>query len=148
MKWSVITLAVAFALLQFVRPAKTNPTFDESRSIQAHAEMPPEVASIFTRSCNDCHSNKTTWPWYSNVAPFSWFVIDHVNEGRRHLNFSDWARLNEREAAGQLNLVCRSVKEGWMPLDSYTLIHRHSKLTSADVQTICNWTNKQMGLIH
>jgi cytochrome c551/c552 len=141
-KWSVITLAIVFALLQFVQPAKTNPQVNESRTIQAHAEMPPEVSSIFARSCNDCHSNKTTWPWYSNVAPFSWFVTDHVNEGRRHLNFSDWSRLNEREAAGQLDQICREVKEGGMPLTSYILIHRNAKLSHQDIQTICNWTTR------
>jgi hypothetical protein len=142
-KWMALTLIVVFTLSQFVRPTKTNPPVDESRTLEAHTVMTPEIASIFARSCNDCHTNKTTWPWYSNVAPVSWFVIDHVNDGRRHLNFSDWSRMNEREAGGQLEQICKEVKNGGMPINSYTWIHRHAFLSNQDVQTICAWTSAE-----
>src|SRR5215213_10280083 len=100
LKWVAIGLAALFAGLQFIRPARTNPPVDESRTITAQAHLAPEVASILDRSCNDCHSNQTRWPWYSNIAPVSWFVINHVNEGRAEMNFSDWAQYSAGDRQG------------------------------------------------
>src|ERR1700693_5625393 len=94
LKWIVIGLIVVFLGIQFVRPARTNPAVDESQTIFARTQMTPQVAAIFNRSCVDCHSNKTVWPWYTNVAPVSWFIVNHVNEGRGNMNLSEWARLD------------------------------------------------------
>jgi cytochrome c551/c552 len=143
MRWLVVILACLFVVAQFSRPARTNPAVDQSLALQAHVQVSPQIASIIDRSCADCHSNKTRWPWYSNVAPVSWFVIDHVNEGRRHLNFSDWGSLNQREAEGMLNEICKEVKSGSMPLTSYTPMHPDSKLSTEDVKTLCDWTNAE-----
>ena len=104
-RWLVVVLACLFVVAQFSRPARTNPAADQSLALQAHVQVSPQVASIIDRSCADCHSNKTRWPWYSNVAPVSWFVIDHVDHGRSHLNFSDWGRLNQREAQEMLSAI-------------------------------------------
>jgi hypothetical protein len=139
LKWLAVLVICLLVGIQFIRPVKSNPQITESRTINAFQNVTPEVNAIFDRSCADCHSNKTSWPWYTNVAPTSWFTINHVNEGRRHLNFSDWARLNQRERNSQLNKICDEVKSGDMPLSSYTLIHRNAKLSPGDVGTICNW---------
>ena len=122
-RWIVVVLACLFVVAQFSRPARTNPTVDQSRDLNAHTTVSPQVAAILDRSCGDCHSNKTRWPWYSNVAPVSWFVIDHVDHGRSHLNFSEWGRLNQREAQDMLTQICKEVKSGNMPLSSYTPLH-------------------------
>jgi hypothetical protein len=98
---------------------------------------------VLERSCMDCHSNRTDWPWYSNVAPASWFVTDHVNHGRRHLNFSEWDAYDRRRADGLLKEICRTARSGFMPLDSYTLVHRGARLTPADVKTLCEWTGEE-----
>ena len=87
LKWLAIAVVCVLVGLQFVRPARTNPAFDQSQTIHSRLQMTPQVASILNRSCQDCHSNTTRWPWYSNVAPVSWFVIDHVNHARSHLNY-------------------------------------------------------------
>ena len=139
LKWTAIALVVIFAALQFIRPARTNPPVDEARTIQAHASLTPEVAAILNRSCNDCHSNQTRWPWYSNVAPVSWFVVNHVNDGRRDMNFSDWAQYSRSEQEGMLKQICREAKSGMMPLGSYLRLHADAKLSSADVKTLCDW---------
>lgn len=89
---------------------------DQSHAIEAHLQITPQVATILEQSCNDCHSNKTRWPWYSHVAPVSWFVIDHVDHGRSHLNFSDWGRFDPREAEEMLGMICKEVQSGAMPL--------------------------------
>jgi hypothetical protein len=106
-------------------------------------QVSPEVGTILDRSCGDCHSNKTRWPWYSNVAPVSWFVIDHVDHGRSHLNFSEWGRLNRREAQEMLSQICREVKSGNMPLSSYTPLHPGSKLSADDGKLLCDWTSAE-----
>jgi hypothetical protein len=69
LKWVAIVLVVGLVGIQFVRPARTNPPVDKSQTIEAFTQMTPEVTSILDRSCRDCHSNQTVWPWYSNVAP-------------------------------------------------------------------------------
>lgn len=143
LRWAIIILAVLFVVVQFIaRPAKTNPTSDPARSIEAQTHMTPAVANILKRSCNDCHSNNTRWPWYSHVAPVSWFVTDHVNHGRNSLNFSEWPEDNE-EARGRLQQICGVVSKGIMPLSSYEAIHHNAKLSTDDVKTICDWTRTE-----
>src|SRR6185295_13366817 len=98
LKWLVIVLFVIFIGIQFVRPARTNPQVDEAQTIFARTQMTPEVSAILDRSCRDCHSNKTVWPWYTNVAPISWWLSNHVSHGRGDLNLSEWGRLpSERQ---------------------------------------------------
>lgn len=136
LKWSVVAAAALLFAAQFVRPARTNPPVAASREMAAHVRVTPQVGAILERSCNDCHSNRTAWPWYSRVAPVSWFVVEHVNEGRRDLNFSEWPR---RESPELLKMICHEVKTGFMPLDSYTLLHADARLSPADVRTLCDW---------
>src|SRR5467141_3929811 len=114
--WLVITLVVLFLAIQFVRPARTNPAVDESQTIFARTQMTSPVAAILDRSCRDCHSNKTVWPWYSNVAPVSWFVIGHVDDGRRMMNLSEWGRYDQRKQEKKLLQICDEVTDGAMPL--------------------------------
>jgi hypothetical protein len=138
---ALILLLLAGA--QLVRPARVNPPAAPGQSLEEHARVSPEVAGVLNRSCMDCHSNRTDWPWYSNVAPASWFVIDHVNHGRRHLNFSKWGDYDQRRADNLLKDICTTAKSGFMPLDSYTLIHRSARLTPADVKTLCDWAGEE-----
>ena len=139
-KWIAVLAVVVLIGLQFVRPARTNPQVDQSQTIQACLQVTPQVAAVLDRSCQDCHSNSSRWPWYSNVAPVSWFVIDHVNEGRSHLNLSEWGHLDNRKASKKLEEICEEVQDGEMPLESYTYIHWSAKLSSEDVSTLCEWT--------
>ncbi len=143
LKWFGIAIVCLFVGLQFMRPARTNPSVDPSQTIEARLQVPPQVASILDRSCKDCHSNATRWPWYSNVAPFSWLLVDHVNEGREQLNLSEWRRLDNRRAGDKLEEICDEVKIGAMPIDSYTWIHRSAKLSAEDVKTLCDWANAE-----
>jgi Haem-binding domain len=97
----------------------------------------PQVGAILDRSCLDCHSSHTTWPWYSRVAPMSWMVSKHVKEGREMLDFSDWT--NQPPSADERMLICDAVSDGQMPLPEYTMIHRKAKLSKQDVALICGW---------
>jgi hypothetical protein len=102
--------------------------------------MPAHVAQVFDRACRDCHSNETRWPWYSHVAPVSWFVIDHVNHGRSHFNYSDWSQYEPDEAAQLLKKACELAQQRAMPLRTYTLMHRSARLTRAEVTALCAWS--------
>jgi len=140
---TIVALGLLLLGSQVVRPAKTNPEIDQSRTLQSHAQMSSEVAAILKRGCGDCHSNETTWPWYSEVAPVSWFVVDHVNHGRRHLNFSDWTRYDGREADELLGDIAKTVRTGAMPLSSYTLLHPEARLTQAERNAIIDWAQAE-----
>lgn len=142
-KWIGIILVVAFIGIQFYRPARTNPISDERQSLFAGASVPADVQAILQRSCNDCHSNQTKWPWYSHIAPVSWFLVDHVNDGRAELSFSDWGTYPPKKAGHKLEEICELVEKGEMPLESYLIMHRDAALTEGDKQVICNWAKQE-----
>jgi Haem-binding domain len=139
----VIGLVVLFIVAQFIRPAKTNPAIDPAQTMQAHTQMTPEVPAIMQRACADCHSNQTQWPWYSNIAPVSWFVINHVNEGREHLNFSEWAKSDHKKMLHQFEEIEKEVSRHEMPIISYTLIHRAATLSEQEVRTLVEWAKSE-----
>lgn len=143
LKSAAVLIFLLFAGAQFIRPERANPPAAAGRSLEEHAHVPPEVAGVLKRSCMDCHSNRTDWPWYSNVAPASWFVVDHVNHGRTHLNFSEWGGYDRRDAGEMLDGICKTAKGGSMPLGSYTLVHRGARLAPGDVQTLCDWAGQE-----
>jgi hypothetical protein len=141
LKLSLITLVALVVAAQAVRPARTNPPVDPQKEITAHMQVDPAVMATLSRACNDCHSNRTEWPWYSNVAPVSWLVAHDVNDGREELNFSEWGASKEKEPGKLLGKICSEVNEGEMPMATYTLIHPQAKLTREEVQNVCRWTN-------
>ncbi|MGI8782164.1 MAG: heme-binding domain-containing protein [Acidobacteriota bacterium] len=143
LKWSTLVLVVGLLVGQFVRPEKTNPPVDPTRTLEARAQVPPEVQSILQRSCKDCHSYLTRWPWYSHVAPTSWIVASDVEEGREQWNMSDWARNDARKADQILEEICEEIEAGKMPLRSYTLAHRGTSLSDAEVKLLCDWTRAE-----
>lgn len=143
LKWSGIALVVLFVLIQVIRPKKTNPPVDETRTIQATTTMSPEVSAIFERACNDCHSNKTIWPWYSQVAPVSWLLVDDVNGARKELSLSDWGTYDSKKKARKLEKICEEVEGGNMPLKYYLPLHPAARLSEADKKILCDWTRQE-----
>jgi len=146
--WKVLkalffAIVLLFLVAQIKRPARTNPTIDESQTIFARRQMPPEVAAIVDRSCADCHSNKTVWPWYTNVAPVSWWITDHVNSGRKIMNLSEWGKLDRDRQDKKLRQICDQVEDGAMPLPSYLPMHTKAKLSEQDKKTLCDWTEAE-----
>ena len=143
LKWTAIVLVVIFIGIQFIRPALTNPPVDESQTIVARTQMTPEVSSILDRSCRDCHSNKTVWPWYTKLAPVSWWLADHVNQGRQDLNMSEWGKLPKDRQDRKLRQMCDEIQDGMMPLSSYLPMHPTARLSDQDKKTLCDWTDKE-----
>lgn len=101
--------------------------------------------NILRRSCYDCHSDETRWPWYSRVAPASWLVISDVNEGRGQLNFSRWRGYNAFDLADKLDKACEVVTKHQMPLIQYRLAHGMAKLSDQDIAALCAWTRDEGG---
>jgi Haem-binding domain len=139
-KWVGIAIVGLFLACQLLPVVRSNPPTDSTRTLYATAAVPPDVRSILERSCGDCHSNDTRWPWYSHVAPASWLVAFDVREGRTDLNFSDWARYPVETKGHKLEAICRRVRQGEMPDVKYMLIHRGARLSESDRETLCRWT--------
>jgi len=143
----VVILMISFATIQLKRPYRTNPPINLSYTLEAHAKVTPEIEAILSRACADCHSDQTRWPWYSNVAPVSWVVSGHVNDGRRSLNLSEWEKPDAGKrrisASDRLQQMCTMAQMGMMPLDSYTMFHNDAKLSDQDIQTLCDWTDRE-----
>jgi hypothetical protein len=143
LKIVAILLIIVAVGIQAIRPARTNPPIDETQTINAKTQMTPEVAAILDRSCRDCHTNKTVWPWYTNVAPVSWWLSSHVNDGRRALNMSEWGKLAADRQERKLRQMCDQIQEGNMPLSSYTPMHPAAKLSEQDKKTLCDWMDQE-----
>lgn len=101
--------------------------------------LPPQIAAVLKRSCMDCHSNHTVWPWYSYVAPMSWLVERDVHRGRDHMNLSEWDKYTFNQQEKLLADVASAVKNREMPLRQYTLVHRDAKLSDADTDLVYGW---------
>jgi hypothetical protein len=147
LKWAAVALVVLFVVAQAIRPAMTNPPVDASKTLRANAQITPEAEAVLERSCRDCHSNETVWPWYSQVAPVSWLLTSDVNEGRHDLNFSEWGTYSQRKVANRLKGICGQVEHGDMPLWFYLPLHPSAKLTDADKKTLCDWTKQELARV-
>lgn len=149
MKWlKRIALAVVVFLVvaQAFRPALPNPAVDPAKSLRASSQTSAEVQPILDRSCRDCHSNQTVWPWYAQAAPVSWLLANDVRKGRAQLNFSEWATYPDAKKAHKLQAICHEVKGGDMPLTYYLPMHPAARLSDADRAAICAWTDRQLAL--
>ena len=139
LKIVAVVVVVLLVAIQFVRPDKTNPPTDPAATLEATTSTPPEVAAILARSCADCHSNNTYYPWYAQVSPVSWWLRNHINEGRRELNISEFGTYNDKKKGRKLHEVCEQVQQKEMPLPSYLWIHRDAALTDNDIRVLCDW---------
>src|SRR5687768_4349210 len=138
-RWTGLAAAAVAIAIQFVRPARTNPPTDPSRTLFALMDVPTDAAAVLDRACRDCHSNETRWPWYSHVAPASWLVIDHVNHGRSHFNLSEWSTYDRARQAELLKDSCELARKEAMPMPSYLIAHRGARLSPADIDSLCTW---------
>ena len=126
-------LLVALGLAQLVPVRRTNPP------VGAQVPAPGEVRRILERSCYDCHSHETRWPWYAYVAPVSWLIVHDVNEAREHLNFSTWDAYDANERVEKLEEAWKEVDEGEMPLWFYLPLHSEARLSDGDKRALRAW---------
>ena len=146
-KKAVLIALVAFLLAQVFPVHRDNPTVDAAKTIYSTFQVPADVHAIFERSCRDCHSSETTWPWYSHFAPLSWKVADDVHQGRRHFSLSDWGNYPVEKQHRKLGDICKQVKNKEMPDQFYAMVHSRAKLTSDERLSICRWTQSAQAAI-
>jgi hypothetical protein len=135
----IIYLIIAvLVIIQFIHPNKNNSN-DNSKDITTEYSVPDSVKTIWKKACNDCHSNYTEYPWYNNIQPIAWWLQNHVDEGKHHLNFSEFAAYTPKRKVHKLNDIAEVIEEGEMPLSSYTLIHKEAKLTKEENELLIKW---------
>ena len=139
MKKVLIVLLVAFVIIQFFPIDKTNPPVNKSTDFLVIKRTPENVAKLIKTSCYDCHSNETKYPWYSNLQPFGWFLKSHIEEGRKHLNFSNFATYTPDRQAHKLSEAAEEVEGGDMPLSSYTIVHTDANLSAEQKVLMVNY---------
>jgi len=137
-----IAFLVVFALIQFVgidkSPIEINPESDFLMIEQA----PMEVVELMQTSCYDCHSNLTIYPWYSNIAPVSWWLKGHIDNGRGKLNFSEWDSYSLEESDSLKVLSADLIEKKWMPILTYKIIHTESRLSDEQRALLIDWLKK------
>lgn len=135
MKRTLLIFLLVFIAMQAIQTEQKNYAVEKTLEIKA----PDDIMTMFKKSCYDCHSNEVNWPWYSNIAPFSWIISDHVNDGRKWLNFSEWENYTQEEKEKKLKGIYRTVY-AVMPLNSYLWLHEEADLTKEQRKQIRDWT--------
>jgi hypothetical protein len=136
-------LLALLILIQFFRIDKTNPESDPAQDFLTITQAPAEVATIVKAACYDCHSHESKYPWYTNIAPVSWVIGHHIEEGREHLNFSTWATYPQGKADHKLEECAEEVQKDKMPMKPYVLMHSEAKLTPEQKTMLVDWFNSK-----
>ncbi len=134
-----IALLVVLVVIQFFKPTKNIAASPSANHISKAYTVPVEVESILSKACYDCHSNNTVYPWYSNIQPVAWWLNDHVKDGKKHLNFDEFTTYRIAKQNHKLEEVTGEVKEGEMPLSSYTIVHGNAKLSDSEKEILYKW---------
>jgi len=141
----LLALLAIFVIIQLFRPEKNNSN-DLTNAVTKKYDVPEEVAIILKNACNDCHTNNTVYPWYGNVQPVAWWLDEHVKDGKRHLNLSDFTNLPIAVQNHKFEEIVEVIDENEMPLESYTYLglHQEANLTSKEKDVLKAWAVKQM----
>ncbi|MES2108956.1 MAG: heme-binding domain-containing protein [Bacteroidota bacterium] len=139
LKITLVVIGIFFLAVQLI-PRDHN----ESGIVQPNAlikvlPVPANVGAILKKSCYDCHSNRTNYPWYAQIQPFRYMLDGHIRGGKAELNFDEFGSYTPRKQRSKLRAIGESLDEGSMPLSSYTLIHRNAILSKEDKQLLVNW---------
>src|SRR5215467_221507 len=136
----LLVFLIVIIVIQFIRPTR-NLSGDTSGDISAAFNVPENVKPILERACNDCHSNKTRYPWYAEVQPVAWWLNNHIVDGKRHLNYNNFTAMRPAQQKKKMDESIDLIKKNEMPLNSYTWIHKDAILDEADKQTLIAWCN-------
>ncbi len=137
-----LILLVVLVAMQFYRPEQNFAQGNHTKVFLKQTNPPEDVKTILQESCYDCHSDNTVYPWYNNVAPISYWIADHVQDGKKHLNFSDWENYSPKKAAHKLEETAEMVSEGEMPLKEYTWTHETARLTAEQIEALVEWAEQ------
>jgi hypothetical protein len=137
---TVIIIGAATILgIQFIRPEHNVTQQATETDINQILPVPEQLKSILKRSCYDCHSNNTRYPWYAEVQPFGWWLARHIKEGKEELNFNEFGNYSPRKQQSKIKAIANSVEDRTMPLGSYTFIHPNAKLSATEKTMMITW---------
>lgn len=131
-----------FAAIQFIQPGRNKSEQVLSENISKLYAMPRNVETIFQKACNDCHSNNTNYPWYVNIQPMGWLMSKHIKDGKAVINFSEFGNYSRRRQISKLQDIANTIKDGKMPLSSYTWMHEGARLTANEKALSISWLIK------
>lgn len=134
-------------LIQFIRPEKNNGSAASENDIFNTVKTSEEVKNILIKSCYDCHSNHTDYPWYNNIQPIAFWLAHHVKEGKEELNFSEFKNYSLKKQLHKLEETVEMINENEMPLSSYIIIHKNAKLAASEKQLLINWATEGRRLL-
>ncbi len=144
LKKILLFLLFALVIIQFIHPKKNTSEGPQPNYIGNSFAIPADVKSILAKACNDCHSNNTKYPWYANFQPVQWWLDKHVKNGKKQLNFDEYTNRSLRYQFHKMEETIEMVKEGAMPLNSYTWTHTDAKLTPEEKSKLTNWAGSIM----
>lgn len=136
-------LILIFAVLQLFTPEKIHEPIDETMDFISQAEGDEYSLQLVQTVCYDCHSNQPNYPWYAELAPLSFWIHDHIQHGRKHLNFSEWNTYSEEKKKHKLEECVEEVGEAEMPLYSYTIMHSEAQLSEEQIDAVVNFFKHQ-----
>ncbi len=136
---TVIIALIALIVIQFIRPLENNGGYETVGTFETETHVSPELSVVIKENCYDCHSNQTQYPWYSKVAPISFWLSDHINDGKKHFNASAWSEYADKKKEHKLEELGDEVGHDEMPLSSYTLLH--GDLTAAEKKMVLDWAS-------
>jgi hypothetical protein len=142
-RYLLIGLGAVLVVIQFIRPER-NLSAAHSAHLRTSFPVPDSVEALLQAACYDCHSNETRYPWYSNIQPVAWWLADHVEEGKQHLNFSEFTSRKLAVQHHKFEEIVEQVKEGEMPLQSYTITHTDARLSPQQQTMLTAWAQAQM----
>lgn len=140
----LLVLLAALIVIQFIHPKKNKSEGPQPNFIGNSFEIPEDVKTIMAKACNDCHSNNSKYPWYTNFQPVHWWMEGHIKDGKKHLNFDEYTHKSLRYQFHKMEETVEMVKDGKMPLNSYTWMHNYAKLTQDEKNKIINWATAVM----
>lgn len=137
----LLTALFVLIFIQFFRPSKNTDATIQAHSIDKVYNVPQNVGKILQNACYDCHSNNTKYPWYVNIQPIAWWMDDHIKNGKRELNFSEFGSYTLKKQDHKLEEITEQIVDE-MPLASYTIVHRDAKLTAVQKKVLNDWVNE------
>lgn len=137
----LLFLLAALVVIQFFHPAKNQAAGPQPNAVGQRYPVPADVQTILEKACNDCHSNNTRYPWYSKLQPVDWWMDGHVRDGKKELNLDEYANRSLRYQYHKLEEIAEQVRQGEMPLKSYTWVHKDAILTDAEKTTLTSWAD-------
>lgn len=134
-----LILLIGLVIAQFFRIDKTNPPIQKEVDFLSMVNPPADIKAIVHNACYDCHSHESEYPWYTNVAPLSFWIKGHINHGREHLNFSEWGKYSAKDKAEKIKNCADWTEETRMPLFSYVVAHPEAKMSTEERQKLVDW---------